>query len=279
MTTEITTQNKALAPGLQMIQGQKFRQELTTLEGKQRLKGQLLKLFALQHTLNGARSVDKYEPEEIALVVKEIQTMIQDKYLNLTLDELVHICKKGMTGAYNDKVYFSAMAVRSWIEEYLKTERLKLGKELNRIRSEQNDRPKELTEEEKQKSKEFMFKTFLDFLDMEHQKWQERPANQKRMAEKLNICVAPSYWYHKMIQLGLMEEPSAKEKTRIFEMHIEPAKLLLKERGLVLSPTVGNIPNDKINDNAIILAKWYFVRAVIHQWFEKGVDYRQILSI
>jgi hypothetical protein len=278
MTTEITTQNKALAPGLQMIQGQKFRQELTTFEGQQRLKGQLVKLFSLQHTFNGARSADKYEPEEIALIVEQIQSMIQEKYLNLTLQELVHVCKKGMTGAYNDKVYFSAMAVRSWIEEYLKTERVKLGKELNRLRSEIHDKPKEPTEEEKEQSRIFMFKTFLDFLDREYQEWQEKPTESKRMADKINICVAPSYWYDKFIELGLMEVPNDEEKTRVYEMHIEPAKRILKEKNISLSPTVGNHASDKIKDNAIVLSKWYFVRAVVHGWFENGVDYKGLLN-
>jgi hypothetical protein len=274
----VKTDNQNLSKGFKMIQGQKLRLELQTTQGTQRLTGQLIKLFSLQHTFNGARSVEKYDESEISIIVKELVSMIQEKYLSLTLEELVHICKKGMTGAYNDKVYFSVMSVRSWIEEYLKTERQRISKELIKKRNDEFGKPKELTEEEIKQNRIAMFKQFLYYLDTECQKYNESPSESKYDAKNIAICLAPSYWYDKFIEMGFLVKPSDEEKTKVFDSCIKPAELLLKQKNVSLSPTVGNFASDKVKDNAIVLAKWHFVRGVIFDWFEKGVDFKGLLN-
>lgn len=273
---QLIKQSASMTEAMKRFDGVKIRMFIQEPSGKAQLLAKISAAFSFQHTLNGARSSEKYTDQDIAMLQTNVYEIITESYLNLTVEEVFYSFKKGMSGGYGDDIYFSARNTRLWLNAYIDQERVKLAKQSAKNLEAMN-RPPEITEAEKNQARKAMFKVFCDFLDKQYLSSTDRLKEGAFCTSDVNMCIGPTYWYDKFIEFGLMDEPSTEDKNKIYAESMNKAESIVISSNGILRPSLSTHQSGKVHDNAVILSKWYFVQETIGEWFKKGVDYKGLL--
>jgi hypothetical protein len=218
--------------------------------------------FLKQHTINGAKTAERYTDTDVKDVQRHVYEILLSKYSNLSMKEILYAFKRGMAGEYGEPVYFSVRAVNHWISEYIEKERKPSMRDYNKAIQQQADSiAQEPTTEEREEVRKEIFKTFADWIDKQGREVSEDIELGIFKPESINMPMHSPYWYEKLIDRGLMPEPSTEKKNVYFEKALSLTK---------------QVKNQK--DFAIIKAKGWFVRDQVFEWIINDSKYRELLT-
>ena len=220
------------------------------------------KAFRNQKSYNGAKTFETYTEEERRDVQVHVFETIVTKYKNLSINEIIYVFKSGMSGDYGDNVYFSARSVNHWLREYSDNERKKSMRAYNQALQKQADAIKpEPTEAEKLQLQKDLLEGLANWIDRQQSGCSEFITLGKFQPECIDTHQYGHWWYKKLIELNLMQEPSVFDRNKYYQKALERIR-----------------PGAKQNEQEIIKAKGWLFKRQIYEWIKEDTPYRSMFT-
>jgi len=240
-----------------------IKQILQGQNGDASILAKIGEAFSQQHTFNGAKTVDKYSEEDIARVQANVFEVIQKKYINYSLHEILYAFKCGMSGQYGEPIYFNTVSVNHWLAQYTETERKKSKREYYKALQKQADEIKpEPTEEERKQLQKGLLNGLANWIDKVQSECSELIQIGKFKPESISPHQYGHWWYKKLIELELMEEPTVVDRNTFYQKAIEQTK-----------------PGKGQHETAIMKAKNWLFRRQIYEWIKEDKPYRTMFAL
>jgi hypothetical protein len=241
-------------------------------DGRSEIMSLIGTTLSFQHTINGVRTNDNLTPEEITMQKGAILSVVF-RYGFLTKKELEFIFSRGMVGEYGERdIFFNARSVNLWIRKYIEEHR-KQALAAN-ARSLQDDfTPPEPTDEEKSESAKAAWKRLIEYAEKCHNQAKEILLEGSFKPEALPPITGSEYYYRKLIEKGLLEEPTKERKLEVMNKHkLQAIDELQKRDGRHIDTS-----NPEIVTVCKRLAMAYFVKELLSVWFLQDEDFRTML--
>ena len=238
-----------------------IRELLQAENGDALILAKIGEAFLQQHTINGAKTAEKYTDQDVTNVQRQVFEKLVRNFQNLSLHEILYAFKQGMSGEYGEPYYFSAMAVNHWLKSYDDKERKKSMREYNRALQKQADEIKpEPSETEQNQMRREIFERFACWITAIEDENKNAIMSGQFKKEHVPVPMHIPYWYQKLVDLNLMGEPSTEDKNRYYEKAIEQTR-----------------PGEHQKQEAIQKAKGWFVRDHVYKWIINDTPYRAYL--
>ena len=249
-------------PILKNILQPSIREVLQQQNGDALILEMIEKAFRNQKSFNGVKTFETYTEEERRDVQIHVFETITTKYKNLSINEIIYVFKSGMSGDYGDNVYFSARSVNHWLREYSENERKKSMRAYNQALQKQAEAIKpEPTAEEKLQLQKDLLEGLANWIDKQQSLCSEWIQQGKFQAKCIEDHQYGHFWYRKLIDLGLMPEPSVLDRNTYFQKAMETTR-----------------PGDKQSEKAIMKAKGWFFKRQVYEWIKEDAPYRSMFS-
>jgi hypothetical protein len=220
------------------------------------------KAFRNQKSFNGAKTFETYTKEERRDVQVHVFETIITKYKNLSINEIIYSIKSGMRGDYGDDVYFSNRSVNYWLREYSENERKKSMRAYNQALQKQADAIKpEPTEAEKLQLQKDSLEGLANWIDKQQSLCSEFISLGKFQPECIDTHQYGHWWYKKLIELNLMQEPSVVDRNTYYQKALKRTS-----------------SGPKKNEKAIMKAKAWLFRRQIYEWIKEDAPYRSMFT-
>lgn len=231
--------------------------------------------FATQHTFNGAKTAERYSESDIADVQINVLKIVGE-YGFLTIEELREVFKNGMTGAYgDDRVYFSALSVRHWLNEYNKERREVMKRAAIEAEDENNNEP---SAQEKEAATKAAFNVFVKWIDKQHAAFKEQIYSGTFSAAMIPAPVAGPYWYKRLLSLGHLDEPLPDKKKQYFEAaKLEVIQEIREDNRRRRIPQFVDADSEEVKIRARNLAMAWCVRDCVYNWLINDANYEKEL--